>query len=146
MNDMEKVIKALACCVFPVSKGFPYQSHIADKGCEAVECPYRDDCDQMLLDALELLKEQEWQIKNRDESIEKALEEIKWLRGMLKEQVQEQIVHCKDCKYGLYTGTEYHCDKHSGHEKRLGEDQYYKEWHNGNWFCADGERRVTQDE
>ena len=61
--------------------------------------------------------------------------------ALLKEQVQEQIVHCKDCRYGLYTGTEYHCDKHSGHENRLGEDQYYKEWHNGNWFCADGERR-----
>ena len=59
MPDREQVIKALACCVFPVSKGFPYQSHIEDKGCEAAECPYRDDCDQMLLDALELLKEQE---------------------------------------------------------------------------------------
>lgn len=58
MADREKVIKALAYCVFPALKGFPYQSHIADKGCEAVECPYRDDCDQMLLDALELLKEQ----------------------------------------------------------------------------------------
>ena len=33
-----------------------------------------------------LLKEQEEQIKNRDESLEKAREEIKWLRGMLKEQ------------------------------------------------------------
>lgn len=59
MPDREKVIKALACCVFPVSKGFPYQSHIADEGCEVDECPYRDDCDQMLLDAMELLKEQD---------------------------------------------------------------------------------------
>ena len=33
-----------------------------------------------------LLKEHEEQIKNRDESLEKAREEIKWLRGMLKEQ------------------------------------------------------------
>ena len=33
-----------------------------------------------------LLKEQEEQLKNRDESLEKAREEIKWLRGMLKEQ------------------------------------------------------------
>ena len=32
-----------------------------------------------------LLKEQEEQIKSRDESLEKAREEIKWLRGMLKE-------------------------------------------------------------
>ena len=31
-------------------------------------------------------KEQGEQIKNRDESLEKAREEIKWLRGMLKEQ------------------------------------------------------------
>ena len=35
---------------------------------------------------LALLKEQDAQIKNRDESLEKAREEIKWLRGMLKEQ------------------------------------------------------------
>lgn len=65
--------------------------------------------------------------------------------GIERAQDQEQIVHCKDCKYGLYTCTEYLCDKHSGHENRLGEDQYYKELHNGNWFCADGERRVKLD-
>ena len=59
MADLTKVIKGLECCVFPVSKGFPYQSHIADKGCEVIECPYRDDCDQLLLDALELLKARE---------------------------------------------------------------------------------------
>ena len=58
---------------------------------------------------------------------------------LLKEQEVKPIIHCKDCKYGSYTGTEYLCDKNSGHENRFGEDQYYKEWHNGNWFCADGE-------
>ena len=51
-----------------------------------------------------LLKEQEEQIKNRDESLEKAREEIKWLRGMLKEQEAKKItisqVHC-GIKYGL---------------------------------------------
>ncbi len=35
------------------------------------------------------VKEQEEQIKNRDESLEKAREEIEWLRGMLKEQEAE---------------------------------------------------------
>lgn len=40
-----------------------------------------------------LLKEQEEQIKNRDESLEKAREEIKWLRGMLKEQ---NWIKCSD--------------------------------------------------
>lgn len=81
------------------------------------ECPYNKEnglgtCSELMLkDALELLKE------------------------------HELIIRCKDCKYGLYTGIEYLCDKHSGHANRFGEDQYYKEWHNGNWFCADGERR-----
>lgn len=51
------------------------------------------------------------------------------------------ITLCKNCKFGLYNGTEYLCDRHSGHVNRFGEDQYYKEWHNGNYFCADGERR-----
>lgn len=37
-------------------------------------------------ESVALLKEQEEQIKTRDESLEKAREEIKWLRGMLKEQ------------------------------------------------------------
>ena len=59
MEKLEKAIKGLECCVFPVSKGFPYQSHIADRSCEVIGCPYRDDCDQLLLDSLELLKAQE---------------------------------------------------------------------------------------
>lgn len=59
MDKREKVIRGLECCVFPVSKGFPYQSHIADRSCEVIECPYRGDCDQLLLDSLELLKVQE---------------------------------------------------------------------------------------
>ena len=45
---------------------------------------------------LELLKEQEEQIKNRDESLEKAREEIKWLRGMLKEQEAMSWINVKD--------------------------------------------------
>jgi len=57
-------------------------------------CPYSENgfgeygrCRESLMaDAYDLLKKQEEQIKNRDESLEKALEEIKWLRGMLKEK------------------------------------------------------------
>lgn len=75
--DREKVIKGLHCC-----------SHTDGANC--IYCPYdiRDtDCTALMsMDVLELLKEQEEQIKNRDESLEKAREEIKWLRGMLKEQ------------------------------------------------------------
>lgn len=75
MSDREKVIKALTCCVFPVSKGFPYQSHIADEGCEVDECPYKGDCDQMLLDTLELLKEQDKTIQSLMEEKERLLSE-----------------------------------------------------------------------
>ena len=45
-----------------------------------------------------LLKEQEEQIKNRDESLEKAREEIKWLRGMLKEQ-ETKWIHREDLDF-----------------------------------------------
>ena len=48
-----------------------------------------------------LLKEQEEQIKNRDESLEKAREEIKWLRGMLKEQDAVEPIPPED-EFGLY--------------------------------------------
>ena len=64
---------------------------------------------RVLNDVLVLLKKQEEQIKNRDESLEKAREEIKWLRRMLKEQEAEWIYgedktgadgwHCSYCGF-----------------------------------------------
>ena len=47
---------------------------------------------------LSMLKEQEEQIKNRDESLEKAWEEIKWLRGMLKEQEEQSVIFDRQCE------------------------------------------------
>lgn len=89
-----------------------------------------------------LLKEQEEQIKNRDESLEKAREEIKWLRGMLKEQEARieqlnrfvngfstvSVVRCKYCTHGEsgVCGDGVICDG---------------VWHDNDWFCADGERK-----
>lgn len=94
--------------------------------------PDRDNVINHFQDAIEASGNgNKWRFVRVD-IIEDALE-------LLKEQ--EPIIRCKDCKYGLYTGTEYLCDRHSGHANIFGEDQYYKEWHNGNWFCADGERR-----
>ena len=65
-----------------------------------------------------LLKEQEEQIKNRDESLEKAREEIKWLRGMLKEQDAKLMIenergwNCPSCGMTLIgkTASGYPCD------------------------------------
>lgn len=78
--DREKVIKGIEYCLTIDSPcgDCPYYSH---------EDIQELDCERNLRhDALALLKEQGEQIKNRDESLEKAREEIEWLRGMLKEQ------------------------------------------------------------
>ena len=51
------------------------------------------------------------------------------------------VVTCGKCKYGKYTGTEWFCDKHSGHADKFGEDASYHEYHSKHWFCADGKKR-----
>ena len=51
------------------------------------------------------------------------------------------VVTCGKCKFGKYTGTEWFCDKHSGHADKFGEDASYHEYHSKHWFCADGEER-----
>ena len=70
-----------------------------------------------------LLNEQEKQIKNRDGSLEKAREEIKWIRGMMKEQ--EAVVRCKDCK----KRNSWECWQYFFGRIKIPDD----------WFCADGE-------
>ena len=84
MSEREKAVKGLEVCL----------KNIDQQDCPN-DCPYLSDCSKhenrvifqpLMRDALSLLKEQEEQIKNRDESLEKARAEIKWLRGMLKEQ------------------------------------------------------------
>ena len=77
--------------------------------------------------ALALLKEQKEQIKNRDESLEKAREEIRWLRGMMKEQ--EAVVRCKYCNR---RGT-YDCPIYVGGDADHGSPD--------DWFCGDGIRK-----
>jgi len=79
MIDRKKVIKGMKCC---------YDTGMCFHGCPYYNASKKiTECtSQLALEALDLLKEQGEQIKNRDESLEKAREEIKWLRGMLKEQ------------------------------------------------------------
>ena len=121
MPDTDKVIKDLTRC----------------QRCECDNCTLEDksgypwDCtarENMIDYAIAKLKELEEQIKNRDASLEKAREEIKWLRGMLKEL--EAVVRCKDCKYCEYPKSEKEwCKKGHLHGKAE------------TWFCADGKRR-----
>ena len=72
--DREKVIKGLEKLRKDLGYGLPDRSDVVMEYLNS------------LTDAIALLKEQEEQIKKRDESLEKAREEIQWLRGMLKEQ------------------------------------------------------------
>lgn len=49
-------------------------------------------------------------------------------------EVVGEIVRCKDCKYSFTRELGYGCYL----DYRLGT--------NGNWFCADGERKETEDD
>jgi len=71
MNDREKIIRA-------IEKAKKQSEEYAQ---DRIIVPFKE-ADMIL----SLLKEQEEQIKNRDESLEKAREEIEWLRRMLKDQ------------------------------------------------------------
>ena len=59
---------------------------------------------------------------------------------------QTQVVRCRNCEHGKCVGVEWLCKKHSGRANVLGEDRYYQEYHHGDWFCADGERRRNNGE
>lgn len=54
-----KCIEGLEYCVAPARKGWPHKPNIAEAGCEQYDCPYSNNCEDILFDALELLKEQQ---------------------------------------------------------------------------------------
>ena len=76
MPDREKVISTFEKII----------SVCKEDGCDFVDLTF-EDAEQILA----MLKEQEERIKKRDESLEKAREEIEWLRGMLKEQEVREL-------------------------------------------------------
>ena len=89
MIDGEKVVNAFVLCR-------------VNEECSA-NCSYWDDCasakkctKKLATDVYSLLKEQEEQIKNRDESLEKAREEIKWLRRMLNHYTDRRPAYICD--------------------------------------------------
>ena len=151
--DREKVIKGLEIC--------------SDCGfCESIKkfdlrCPYRNNdgkgCDrsQLLMDALTLLKEQEEQkrkwlqtiadtqlaisptgYESEDELAKRGWEwnglQMAWEIIAGEERSEHpRLVRCKDCKQSGIDSTSYPqcwCSAHA-------------EYHDGDWFCADGERK-----
>lgn len=125
MADIEKVVTGLEKC-------------IADEYCD--DCPYTDDCfeidekpygEQLMRDALELLKEQETDIGNLNETVKNLLNAYTEIKAIYMDSVRVvgELVRCKDCKHWkegvcFYSVIPSPCP-------------------NKDWFCADGERRET---
>lgn len=130
MPDREKVIKALDCCLDIVRSG-RWAS-----GC--VSCPYAetDKCrEQMILDAIALLKEQP--------------DEHEVCANCPVDKDYAEVVRCKDCKWWDRKSEESkygycHACKHGFHSKNW-EIGIYRIY-NGDFFCADGETEETEEE
>lgn len=117
MPDMVKVINALTLCTTQ------FDESVMVAPCK--QCPYytgRDLCDirQMMLDTIELLKEQE--------------EKITMMRMIYgtDAKVVGELVRCNACKHGTPCNVKINCEKDIGTFKTT--------LHSRNWFCADGER------
>lgn len=94
MADREKVIKGLEyCCASEKNR------------CEANSCPYWESeiccIDEMLADALELLKEQGEEISRLKSELHGFGDLFHTLSKKTEEAIADQpeIVRCKDCKY-----------------------------------------------
>lgn len=112
MADLDKVIREIKLCT---SGGYPCEncSHYGH-GEDLVGC-----MDELLSDALELLKEQEAKI-----------EQLKrYINGFSKDAVP--VVRCKNCK---------HWDSKKNECHNINSYMQYRPCFN-DWFCADGERR-----
>lgn len=130
MADREKVIKGLELCYarFPKLKGCPV--------CPYEKICYHDKaCDELLFDAIELLKEQP--------------DEHEVCANCPVDKDYAEIVRCKDCKWWDKKSEESnygycHACKHGFHSKNW-EIGIYRIY-NGDFFCADGETEETEEE
>lgn len=120
MTDREKVISGLKCHVNLKCHNCPYV--------DAIHPAYGCHLEELIADALALLKEQEGIIKTLEDKNTKLMLLIN--EYLKKEREAEAVVRCKDCKYCEYPEAEREwCKK--GHLHGNAET----------WFCADGERR-----
>lgn len=51
---------------------------------------------------------------------------------------QQEVIRCKDCKHGKIHGIDVECVAH----EEVGYDP--EPWHPLDWFCADGEKKVSE--
>ena len=119
MPDREKVLLGLKYCGKGCNSKCPYwhQFGFGDDGCTHT----------MRMDALELLKEQDDEIKILHSDLNDLQKEHDKLLDKKIPLITngQEVVRCKDCKHWWYGN---YCDKHG-----KGQDI-------ADWFCADGER------
>ena len=134
MSKLNEVIKVLEICTTP---------HCTCEGCPRRPTDDETDCSNDLMkDALALLKEQETDISNLNETVKNLLQQIEQLQfvygfvygGQVKEI--KQLVRCRDCKHCFVDGDgiKYNiCELL--HNKVQADD----------WYCADGERKENAE-
>ena len=124
MPDMEKVIKGLEVC-----------TSIADGESCPKDCPYYQEVcygyDQLMRDALALLKEQETVEHAKEVLCKNGWEKMRFPEGTIGKWDDPEIVRCKDCKHGEKCNEIYLCGKARG----------FGIAHDPSWFCADGEHK-----
>ena len=125
MPDKQKIIKGLEVC-----------TSIADGESCPKDCPYYQKVcygyNQLMCDALALLKEQEEQIDRLIEESASNAEMAEGMKELLKEQ--EALVRCKDCKYCYFASNRIKSEQSDACGKH-GIDVTQ------DWFCADGEAK-----
>ena len=99
--------------------GQSFREHHMEENGRLTDCPL-----------IEVTSEADYKhnLENYEESLEKAREEIKWLRKMMMDQ--EKVIRCIDCNR---RGT-YDCPVHTG----CSSDGYDEP---DDWYCASGERK-----
>ena len=121
MPDREKVIKGLHD-----ARRYLEDKEWSDRGAS----PHIDSIN----DALALLKEQEADIKNLNETIMNLLQKITEMKMIYGDcEYVGELVRCKDCKHCYFASNRIPCEQTLTCEKH-GMDI------TPDWFCADGER------
>lgn len=138
--DREKIIKGLEFIVTQPT------------GCSCAGCPMREECDleaekgaekillpceECVKNALALLKEQETDIGNLNETVKNLLNAYTEIKAIYGDSVRVvgELVRCRDCKHWLSPGIGY---KNADLGWCMGRGHGLQK---SDFFCADGERK-----
>lgn len=138
MTDKKQVIFDIERCICHVPDACRDCSHYGHG--EVIGC-----MEELLTDALALLKEQKqsiWELQEVNEHLEDKLKKVEQQKFIAHKngtiEPIPKVVRCKDCKFSEKRKT-YH--KEDEYKCKLSEYEGCFDYHHENWFCADGERK-----